>query len=108
LSKVKINWYRLVVILVLAGSAGTATFMAFKEHSLRRQLDQEVLAYENLLSEKLQLEKQYNRLLSEWSMVKPAKVDSLRNVIRMRDQELARLSGMIRQLDEMVDKLKTR
>jgi hypothetical protein len=96
------------VVLILVLCIGISAYFVYKEHVLRKRLDQEVLAYENLLSEKLQLEKQYNRLLTEWSMVKPAKVDSLRNVIKMRDQELARLSVMIRQLDETVDKLKTR
>jgi hypothetical protein len=96
------------VVLILVLCIGISAYFVYKEHVLRKRLDQEVLAYENLLSEKLQLEKQYNRLLAEWSMVKPAKVDSLRNVIKMRDQELARLSVMIRQLDETVDKLKTR
>jgi hypothetical protein len=96
------------VLLILAFCIGISAYFFYVSRVLRNKLDKEVLAYENLLSEKLQLEKQYDRLLAEWSMVKPAKVDSLRNVIRMRDQELARLSVMIRQLDETVDKLKTR
>jgi hypothetical protein len=95
-----------LIIIILAFCIGITSFLSYQNYLLRKNLNQQVLAYENLLSEKLHLEKKYSLLLSEWSMVKPDKVDSLRKVIKMRDQELTRLSNLIGQLNEAAEKSK--
>jgi len=88
-------------------------FLLSNNLSLQNKLESAQLEYENLLSEKLQLERSFYRLKEELLMERKTAnpvifsqplslTDSLHQVILLRDQELEKLSKKIVALEKQI------